>query len=36
LDAARFEEAAEEAKSGCPVPRALAGNVGLQVKATLT
>jgi osmotically inducible protein OsmC len=35
LDAARFDELAEQAKSGCPISRALQGNVALGVKATL-
>jgi len=35
LDAAGFDAAAEAAKSGCPISRALAGNVELSVSATL-
>ena len=35
LDAARFRELAEGAKNGCPISRALAGNVALSVKASL-
>ena len=35
IDAARFAELAEAAKSGCPISRAIAGNVALSVKATL-
>lgn len=35
LDAAGFDEAADEAKDGCPVSRALKGNVELSVHATL-
>jgi osmotically inducible protein OsmC len=35
LDAARFAELAAEAKDGCPISRALAGNVALSVEATL-
>jgi len=30
-----FKEAAESAKDGCPISRALAGNVALSVEATL-
>ncbi len=32
---ADFERMAEEAKDGCPISRALAGNVELSVDATL-
>jgi osmotically inducible protein OsmC len=35
LDAARFAEIAAVAKDGCPISRALAGNVALSVEATL-
>ena len=35
LDAARFRELAEQAKAGCPISRALAGNVTLTVEASL-
>lgn len=35
LDAAGFQQAAEAAKEGCPVSRALKGNVELSVKAKL-
>ena len=35
LDAAGFAELAAGAKDGCPVSRALAGNVALSVEATL-
>ncbi len=35
LDAAGFEAAAQTARDGCPVSRALAGNVKLSVSATL-
>lgn len=35
LDAARFGELAEGAKNGCPISRALAGNVALSVEASL-
>jgi len=35
LDAARFAELAVVAKDGCPISRALAGNVDLSVEATL-
>jgi osmotically inducible protein OsmC len=35
LDAARFAELAATAKDGCPISRALAGNVALSVEATL-
>ncbi len=35
LDAAAFPKAAEGAKDGCPISRALKGNVELSVKATL-
>ena len=35
LDAAGFDAAAQAAKDGCPVSRALAGNVELSVSSTL-
>jgi osmotically inducible protein OsmC len=35
VDAAKFQAAAEAAKSGCPISKALQGNVELSVKATL-
>jgi osmotically inducible protein OsmC len=35
IDAAKFAEAAEAAKNGCPISSALKGNVDLSVKATL-
>lgn len=35
LDAAAFAKAAEDAKEGCPISRALKGNVQLKVSATL-
>ncbi len=35
LDAARFRELANAAKDGCPVSRALVGNVRISVEATL-
>jgi osmotically inducible protein OsmC len=35
IDAARFREIAEGAKDGCPISRALKGNVELSVEATL-
>jgi len=35
LDQAKFAELAEAAKEGCPVSRALKGNVALSVEATL-
>jgi lipoyl-dependent peroxiredoxin len=35
LDEAGFDAAAREAKDGCPISRALAGNVELSVSATL-
>jgi osmotically inducible protein OsmC len=35
IDDAGFRAAAEEAKDGCPISRALKGNVRLSVKATL-
>jgi osmotically inducible protein OsmC len=35
LDADTFEQAAEEARTGCPVSNALAGNVEITVKAAL-
>lgn len=34
-DAARFRQAAEAAKEGCPISQALKGNVALSVEATL-
>jgi len=34
-DAESFQKAADAAKDGCPISRALKGNVGLSVKATL-
>jgi osmotically inducible protein OsmC len=34
-DAAAFAEAAEKAKDGCPISRALKGNVEMSVEATL-
>ena len=34
-DAAAFQSAAETAKDGCPISRALKGNVELSVDATL-
>ncbi len=34
-DAAAFRQAAEAAKDGCPISKALAGNVELSVEATL-
>jgi osmotically inducible protein OsmC len=34
-DAAAFEQAAQTAKDGCPISRALKGNVELSVEATL-
>lgn len=34
-DAASFQQAAEGAKDGCPISRALKGNVALSVEATL-
>jgi osmotically inducible protein OsmC len=34
-DAASFQQAAEGAKDGCPISRALKGNVVLSVEATL-
>ena len=36
MDAARFRELASAAKDGCPISRALKGNVALSVDATLT
>jgi len=36
IDAAAFRQAAEAAKDGCPISRALKGNVDLKVKAALT
>lgn len=36
LDDATFQRIARETKDGCPVSRALKGNVDLQVTATLT
>jgi len=35
IDAEKFREAAEAAKDGCPISRALQGNVALSVEATL-
>jgi osmotically inducible protein OsmC len=35
LDATRFAELAQAAKDGCPISRALAGNVALSVEAAL-
>lgn len=35
MDAATFEEAANGAKEGCPVSKALKGNVDIQLKASL-
>jgi len=35
IDAAAFKQAAETAKDGCPVSKALHGNVELSVEATL-
>lgn len=35
IDAAKFKEAAEGAKDGCPISGALKGNVDLSVDATL-
>ena len=35
IDAAQFKEVAEAAKDGCPISRALQGNVELSVDATL-
>jgi osmotically inducible protein OsmC len=35
IDRADFERLAEEAKDGCPISRALKGNVELSVDATL-
>jgi osmotically inducible protein OsmC len=35
VDAVRFAELAEQAKNGCPISRALAGNVALSVEAVL-
>jgi osmotically inducible protein OsmC len=35
LDEAGFDAAAQEAKDGCPVSRALAGNVELSVRSTV-
>lgn len=35
IDAAAFDEAAETAKLGCPVSNALAGNVQIELKASL-
>jgi len=35
IDKAEFERLAEEAKDGCPISRALTGNVELSVDATL-
>jgi organic hydroperoxide reductase OsmC/OhrA len=35
MDAVAFRAAAETAKDGCPISRALKGNVALSVEATL-
>jgi organic hydroperoxide reductase OsmC/OhrA len=35
LGDARFRELAEQAKDGCPISRALQGNVALSVEASL-
>ena len=35
MDAAEFQKAAEEAKDGCPVSKALHGNVTLKLDARL-
>jgi len=35
IEAAEFERLADEAKDGCPISRALVGNVALSVDATL-
>ena len=35
LDAARFKSLADTAKEGCPISRALVGNVALSVEASL-
>ncbi len=35
IDAAAFQQAANEAKNGCPVSKALHGNVDIQLEATL-
>lgn len=35
IDEAAYQQAAEEARDGCPVSRALKGNVELSVEATL-
>jgi osmotically inducible protein OsmC len=35
VDAAAFQQAAETAKDGCPISKALKGNVELSVEATL-
>ena len=35
IDAAKFRELAEGARDGCPISRALQGNVKLSVEATL-
>ena len=35
-DAAKFTQAAEDAKENCPISRALKGNVKLSVKANLS
>jgi osmotically inducible protein OsmC len=35
LDKARFQSMAEQAKNGCPISRALQGNVSLSVDASL-
>ncbi|HZM73873.1 MAG TPA: OsmC family peroxiredoxin [Candidatus Polarisedimenticolia bacterium] len=36
IDKAKFDELANAAKDGCPISRAIAGNVELSVEATLT
>jgi len=36
IDAAKFAEIADAAKDGCPISRALAGNVELSVEPTLS
>jgi osmotically inducible protein OsmC len=35
IDATEFQKLAEEAKEGCPVSKALHGNVGLKLNAHL-
>jgi len=35
IDKAKFEELSDAAKDGCPISRAIAGNVELSVEATL-